>query len=138
MKSLRTTLGVTLLASILPFCGCSDAYKQRYIAKNVLGLSDQEVELAGRAKLVPYDDLKFAVKNSRTRYTIEISSDKWEILGFGTGFSGSNELTLDSFAGVPSPSGSTKTFSNKKDRGTKLLVMFLNEDGTRSEIYREK
>jgi hypothetical protein len=130
-----------LFASILPFFGCTNPFKQRYIAKHVLGLSDQEVELAGRAKPVPFEDLKFVVKNSRTRYTIEISSDKWEILGFGTGCASTAstyELMLDGIAGIPNPSGGMKSHTDTRISGRKLVVTLLNEDGTKREMFREK
>ena len=123
------------LVALIP--GCSDAYKQRYIARHVLGESEEIVALAGRAKAIPFEDLKFDVKLHRKTYTIQISSAKWEILGFGTGFSGS-DLSLDSFAGIPNPSGGMKSYTDTRTPGRKVHVTFLNADGTQREIFRER
>jgi hypothetical protein len=141
MKPCRATLGFVLLASIVPFFGCTDAYKQRYIAKHVLGLSEDEVKLAGRAKSVPFEDLNFDINIARKTFTIQISSGKWEILGFGTGCAPTettNELMLSGIAGIPNPSGGMKSHTDQRIPGRKLHVTFLNEDGTKREIFHER
>ena len=137
MKHHHAISGAALFALVSMIPACSDAYKQRYIARHVLGYNEEQIALVGRAKAIPFDDLKFDVKLHRKTYTIQISSAKWEILGFGTCFSGS-DLSLDGIAGIPNPSGGMKSYTDNRTPGRKVHVTFLNDDGTQREIFRER
>ena len=136
MKFKRVTRGMAplLMAALLP--GCTDPFRQSYISKHVLGLTGSELELASRAKAVPFEDLKFDFQTTRSHLTIRISSDRWRILGFGSGFN-NGTVILSEIAGIADPSGSTKSHTEPRIPGRKLRVEFIDEDEIHREIFRE-
>lgn len=136
LKSVIWKLTLPLIAVAL-FSGCTDAFRRNYIAEHVLGMSGSELDLARRAKAVPFEDLKFEFQSSRKQLEIRLHADQWNILGFGLGSNG-DTILISQIAGIPDPSGSTKTITEQRIPGRKFKVAWVGEEGERREIYRER
>lgn len=151
MKPSRCRLFISLIlgsALIASLPGCAN-YKARFIAKHVLGYSDEEVDLVGRAKPIPFEDLHFDVKSTSRKLEVRISSGKWEIIGFGTyigslrGPSGQDdpnvtEIGLDFMAGIPNAGGGHQSYEEIRIPGRKYVVTFEDSKGKRREVYRDR
>lgn len=121
-----------------------------FIAKHVLGYSDEEVDLVGQAKLIPFEDLRFKIQSTSTKLKVEISSSKWEVVGFGT-YGGPlrnpsgpkdrnvTEIGLEDIWGIPNPAGGRKSYEEDRFPGRKYAVIFVSSTkGERREIYRDR
>lgn len=86
-----------------------------------------------RPEAIPFNDLRFDVESKRNAITVTISSEKWDIVGFGTG-SMSDELVIDSVAGVPDNAGSKKSHEVLRRKGEKINVYFMESQGRRQFI----
>ena len=117
--------------------GCTDAFRQNYIAEHVLGMSGNELDLVRRAKAVPFEDLKFEFQSSRKQLEIRLHADQWNILGFGLGSNG-DTILISQVAGIPDPSGSTKTITEQRFPGCNFKVAWVDEEGEWREVYRER
>lgn len=136
LKSVIRKLALPLIPVAL-FSGCTDTFRQNYIAEQVLGMSGNELDLARRAKAVPFEDLKFEFQSSRKQLEIRLHADRWNILGFGLGSHG-DTILISQVAGIPDPSGSTETITEHRFPGCKFKVAWEDEEGERREIYRER
>ena len=134
LKSVIRKLALPLIAVAL-FSGCTDAFRRNYIAEHVLGMSASELGLARRAKAVPFEDLKFEFHSSRKQVVIRLHADRRNILGFGLGSNG-DTILISEVAGIPDPSGSTKTITEQRIPGRKFKVAWVDEEGEWREVYR--
>lgn len=136
LKSVIRKLALPLIAVAL-LSGCTDAVRRNYIAEQVLGMSGSELDLARRAKAVPFEDLKFEFQSSRKQLEIRLSADRWNIIGFGLGSNG-DTILISEVAGIPDPSGSTKTITEQRFTGCNFKVAWMDEEGDWKEVYRER
>ena len=136
LKSVIRKLAPPLIAVAL-LSGCTDTFRRNYIAEHVLGMSGNKLDLARRAKAVPFEDLKFEFQSSRKQLEIHLSADRWNILGFGLGSNG-DTILISEVAGIPDPSGSTKTITEQRIPGCNFNVAWVDEEGEWKEIYRER
>jgi hypothetical protein len=136
LKSVIRKLALPLIAVTL-LSGCTDAFRRNYISEHVLGMSGSELDLARRAKALPFEDLKFEFQSSPKQFEISLHSERWNILGYGIGSNG-DTILISEVAGIPDPSGSTETITEQRFPGRKFKVVWVDEEGEWKEIYRER
>jgi hypothetical protein len=136
LKSVTRKLVLPFIAVTL-LSGCTDAFRRNYISEHVLGMSGSELDLARRAKALPFEDLKFEFQSSPKQFEISLHSERWNILGYGIGSNG-DTILISEVAGIPDPSGSTETITEQRFPGRKFKVVWVDEEGEWKEIYRER